>query len=110
MGIIVNRCKSSPYSLQGSNPNPSNYIVSKATIVKGPNSSLLVMLVVYPDCTNFEGKKILVYKTNLTAKEFLNKTRKLDPHFSTNELSPIARFAPSADGWSYAINFAKSLA
>jgi len=64
----------------------------------------IVIYVHYPDCKNYEGFKIMVYKSNLTS---LIKQGHLDPHFSDNKkyLSPIARFEPTPEGWIDAENF-----
>ncbi len=59
----------------------------------------------YPNCTNYEGKKILVYKD--ADQEEIFRERRLDPHFCKNSScrSPIARFEPTARGWEMAIYF-----
>lgn len=51
----------------------------------------------YPDCTNYEGIKILVFKASLS--NIINQ-KKIDPHFSDNKtyISPIARFEPTHAG------------
>jgi hypothetical protein len=81
------------------NPNPKNWKLLKSE-QRGPN--LLVKLC-YPDCINYEGTKILLFK-NVTVKD-LYKQEVVDPHFSSNEKfhSPIARFEPTDDGWNYGI-------
>lgn len=112
MGIsIFNRSKSS-YDSQKSkevdyirfpNPDPNNFkIIKNKTIGK-----FLIILIKYPDCINFEGEKILIYK-NWTIKK-LKARNNLDPHFSNNEIepSPIARFIPTNEGWEMAIKFCK---
>lgn len=77
-----------------SNPNPSNYKIIRA-IEK--NSHLLVEIE-YPDCRNYEGRKILVFD-NLTYDQ-LKSFKTIDPHFSNNKKfkSPIARFEPTERG------------
>ena len=83
------------------NPNPSRwkiletYRAARATVLK----------VKYLDCTNFEGEKILVYDQHVHIK----KDQDLDPHFSKNTLSPIARFKPTKKGWLLAIDLAEKL-
>jgi hypothetical protein len=63
----------------------------------------------YPDCKNYEGKKIMVYeKTNITQ---LVSQRKIDPHFSNhpNFRSPVARFEPTPKGWDMAKVFCAAM-
>lgn len=83
------------------NPNPTNYVVEKAF----EGNYFLVVMVRYPDCTNYEGRKILVYR-GVTLKGLLGQ-RSIDPHFSDNSnfYSPIARFVPTEEGWGMAMNF-----
>jgi hypothetical protein len=58
----------------------------------------------YPDCTNYEGNKILVFH-NISVEEIANANT-IDPHFCDKDhVSPIARFRPSKDGWSMAEAF-----
>jgi hypothetical protein len=54
--------------------------------------------VLYPDCTNYEGRKILVLYGNKAA---LLSTTHLDPHFcdGPHDLKVFARFEPTEDGW-----------
>jgi hypothetical protein len=77
------------------NPDPANY---KIINHKQINEYLIVQLN-YPNCTNFEGEKILVFKD--VTFEQLKKQKLIDPHFSNNEnyFHPIARFIPTEDGW-----------
>lgn len=66
----------------------------------------VVAWVKYPNCGNYEGNKILVFKNNHFT--VINALKELDPHFSEdNENSPFARFEPTADGWNAAIGLAK---
>lgn len=71
--------------------------------------SYLIVLLKYPNCTNFEGKKILVYE-NCTLDELI-KQKDIDPHFSnsTTKFSPIARFKPNNEGLKNAARFAMML-
>jgi len=82
------------------NPNPKNYNVVKIETV----GDLVVLLVHYPNCINYEGNKIIV----MTADVYLNctNTGTLDPHFCENKnYCPIARFSP--DMWDVAVKFAQ---
>jgi len=83
------------------NPNPKNFnVVRTVTIGK-----YLVAQVNYPDCTNYEGNKVLVFK-NVTLRKFA-KLDTIDPHFCDKHLAPIARFVPTSEGWQMACNFVK---
>lgn len=57
----------------------------------------------YPDCTNYEGVKIVVYSGKF--KELSER----DPHFSEEENSPIARFRPTELGWKLACDLVDKL-
>lgn len=57
----------------------------------------LVIEATYPNCTNYEGKKILLYNKYRSSAEVLAANNgELDPHFS--EKGPIARFSPGTLG------------
>ena len=81
-----------------SNPDPSNFKIIKYL----QEINYLIIEVQYPDCTNYEGRKILIYK-NCTVNKLL-KQKTIDPHFSENTdfHSPIARFEPTKKGWEMA--------
>lgn len=59
----------------------------------------LLVKIHYPDCKNYEGNKILLYK-NCNIDQLLRQ-KSIDPHFSENKEfhSPIARFEPTDAGW-----------
>lgn len=85
------------------NPNPAKYkIIDTLTF-----GNMLIVEIHYPDCNNYEGKKILVYE-GITASE-LREQKLIDPHFSENVKfrSPVARFEPTQKGWKMAESFAK---
>lgn len=86
------------------NPKPDKFRIEKYKIV----SNFLVVLVHYPDCQNYEGQKILVFK-DLTVEK-LHNLRLLDPHFcnSPRHPSPVARFEPTDRGWQYAVLFCRA--
>lgn len=106
MGLLRNRYAS--FSTQEKNPpllpipNPREFRILRSEKI----GSGLVVEVFYPDCTNFEGRKILVYH-EVTLKELLAQGS-IDPHFCENSQyhSPIARFEPTGDGWALAIQVA----
>lgn len=80
------------------NPNPINFKI----LLKHQFKNAHVLLVHYPDCTNFEGKKIMVCMGQF------KETDNLDPHFRKIG-GPIARFIPTQEGMALAIKLAKSL-
>ena len=69
------------------NPNKYNFEIKKE-LCKTNNHYLL--LVNYPDCTTFNGDKLIIIKGELPDKE-------LDPHFFENG-NVIARFKPDKEG------------
>lgn len=84
------------------NPDPKNFVIEQHYEC----GNYVVLLVKYPDCTNYEGKKILLYQ-DVDLKN-LKKQKSLDPHFSENKKfhSPIARFQPTEEGWNLACGVA----
>lgn len=85
------------------NPDPHNFVIRGIEVVKG----FPIIYVNYPDCTNYEGNKILVYDRGFPINDLI-KSKRLDPHFYTEQDSPIARFEPTQRGWEMAISFAKN--
>ena len=82
------------------NPDPNNYQLVKAEEKNG----YLVVMIKYPDCTNYEGNKILVFK-DLTLLQLVNQ-KLIDPHFfpaNKKFKSPVARFVPTDEGWNMAL-------
>ena len=80
------------------NPDPSNYTIIRSLQI----GYKLIVEIVYHDCTNYEGKKILVFEDcNIN---MLTAQKLIDPHFSNNKsyYSPIARFQPTKKGWEMA--------
>jgi len=80
-------------------PDPSKFEIKK---VHRQNNHLVV-LIHYPNCINYEGNKIIVYKN--TELNILSNALQIDPHFTEKdiELKPFARFEPTDDGWKAAI-------
>ncbi len=95
---------------QTPNPDPNNYKIKKATGYKIGDKKYLLVLIEYPDCTNYEGKKILVYD-GIDKSFYLTNQKLIDPHFSENKnyISPIARFEPTEKGWKMACAFIEVL-
>lgn len=83
------------------NPDPYNYKIKSYTQLY----NYLILEINYPNCLNYEGNKILVFK-GVTLKD-IKKQKCIDPHFSDNKnyISPIARFEPTKEGLSNAITF-----
>lgn len=85
------------------NPKADNYKILRHIHI----NNYLVIEMLYLDCINYEGRKILVYE-NCTIKD-LTMQKLIDPHFSENKkyYSPFARFEPTEKGWNMAINLCK---
>lgn len=79
------------------NPDPKKFEILH--IVQ--RRDFVIAFVQYPNCKNFEGNKILVWK-GLTVAQ-VRQMEEMDPHFaSDSELSPIARFRPTQEGFNLA--------
>ena len=83
-------------------PNPSNFTVLRTKQV----GKALIAKAHYPDATNYEGVKIMVY-SDMDA-DTLRSLASLDPHFRPDG-GPIARFQPTPRGWELAVLCAKLL-
>lgn len=109
-GPLLGRDDYDDWPVAGPNPNPLNFKILREEEV----GRFLIVELRYPDCTNFEGRKILVYE-GMTL-ELLHRCQRIDPHFqekpniSTFGCSLlIARFIPTKEGWSYAQSFCRGL-
>ena len=69
-------------------PDPKVFNVEFSTVV----GRFTIAVVLYPGCTTFEGRKLLVFRGD--QRESLANARKLDPHFTGDALSPVCRFRP----------------
>lgn len=94
-------------------PSPSIYESSRAPIPPAPDPSRfvihnheqigrsLIVSIVYPDCTTYEGRKVLVFAD--ATIEALRRCQLLDPHFTNladvSQFVPVARFEPTERGW-----------
>lgn len=69
-------------------PDSANYRIER-TVRKG---DYLLMEITYPDCKNYEGRKILLFE-NTTLNDLMRQ-KYIDPHFCDNKdyKHPIARF------------------
>jgi len=86
------------------NPDPRNFkFVSSLQI-----GQFLVIEIEYPDCTNYEGRKVMVFHSTI---QDLLRQGAIDPHFSDNaeKISPLARFEPTLRGREWAMMFAEQL-
>lgn len=83
------------------NPDSRNFEILRSKRIR----NYAVIFIRYPNCTNFEGKKILVFKG--VSIKFLKSKNLIDPHFTDrpDELPLVARFRPTERGWSDAIRF-----
>lgn len=81
-------------------PNPKNFRVLQSH-QRGRNIALMVN---YPNCTNYEGDKILIY-SNVNV-EWAKSQTVIDPHFMKGT-HMIARFRP--DLWNVACEFVDNM-
>jgi hypothetical protein len=84
-------------------PNPARFEIVRS-VARG---SSCVAEVRYPDCTNFEGRKVLVFLRE--SPEGLARRATLDPHFSAAGGGPFARFEPTEAGWRWASRLAMTM-
>ena len=86
-------------------PDPTNFRIS----IYNEQNGNVAILVKYPNCKNYEGEKIIVFK-NTTWGQIRN-LEELDPHFTEedNVIKPFARFEPTLDGWLSAVELLKNL-
>jgi hypothetical protein len=95
-------CRSSPYAVCGSAPNPRRFTLTRDERI----GKFLIVQANYPDATNFEGNKIMVYLFSGTSSRLRDATgNSLDPHFTPNGIAPVARFEPTDRGWQMARAF-----
>lgn len=80
------------------NPKPDNYTIIRHQNRFYQNHKYVIIEIQYHDCTNYEGRKLMVFKCSL--QDLLNQ-KLIDPHFCDDEsvISPIARFEPTSRGW-----------
>ena len=101
LGLMRSSCSAScspQVIIRDKNPRPTNFKILEG----GMNKDFTIIKVKYPDCDNYEGEKILVYKGHVL-KEVM-ALKELDPHFcDKGHLSPIARFEPTEEGLELAL-------
>jgi len=96
LGISDCRCDS--------DPDPMKFEITTLNVV----GNFIIATINYLNCTNFEGKKILVFE-GVSAKE-IRSLRTIDPHFCDDDhISPIARFEPTNKGLCLAFAMANTV-
>ena len=80
-------------------PDPHKFRILRAYNTNG----YLLAEIEYETATNFEGRKIIVFKGKDTG--WLKEQTAIDPHFDPDN-SIVARFRPDQDGWNLAATFA----
>ena len=83
-------------------PNPAKFKIRGYKKI----GDWLVVRINYLNCANYQGDKILVFKS-MTEKE-LEIKRIIDPHFMESDGKLVARFRPTPSGWDYAVEFARN--
>lgn len=112
MGINIGRGSVGRYyisenaPLPQGNPDPKNWKLIRSFQFY----EYLLAEIEYPDCKNYEGRKILLYKGITQGKLLAQKL--IDPHFTDDGKyhSPIARFVPTKKGWEIAVKLLECLA
>jgi len=102
MGISIGPSKCSCNYSNNRLPNPDlkNFEIQEVV----SSSEFTLVKINYPDCTNYEGNKILLYK-NEDFDELLKQDNvTIDPHFCKDCPSPVARFEPTERGWRMGIS------
>ena len=86
------------------NPDPTKFEIRNSHFI----NDLVILEVLYPGCTNYEGRKVLVFKKDVYDKLIAKSPVVMDPHFTDKGFAPIARFAPTQEGWDNGIIFMKN--
>ena len=82
------------------NPDPTQFVILRQQTM----GDYIIVEILYPNCTNFEGKKILLFKG--FSYEQIHSAKFIDTHFfdkHNDHPSPIARFEPTEFGWLLAV-------
>lgn len=77
-------------------PIPSRFVIDEIEQV----GMYVIATITYPNCTNFEGRKLVVFR-DATVQE-IKQLNTIDPHFYEDS-KIIARFAPTHDGYKMAL-------
>lgn len=89
------------------NPRPDNWELIREEQI----GHHLIIELCYPNCTHYEGRKILLYRNTTLGELIITNKGLIDPHFSDNSCwkSPFARFEPTEGGWNWAVAMAEDL-
>ena len=101
MGVYPKKSCSLNAAAPAPNPDPSRWVSCSVQLF----DHAYVHLVKYEDCTNYGGRKILVFKGDWIDG---GGEDELDPHFSEQDTRLIARFVPTLIGWGLACQFAEN--
>ena len=88
-------------------PDKHNFEIKRVFFLSG--SPFVALTVNYPDCTTFNGKKVIVLNLpgdNCWRINFFKNIKDLDPHF-LEDGKVFARFLPTESGWETAKLFVK---
>jgi hypothetical protein len=88
------------------NPDPSNFKVESFTWLqhKIQGDFLTILFVKYPDCSNYEGNKVILMKGRINPTILIA----LDPHF-TPQSNIIARFKPDTQSTDLLMDMLKGI-
>ena len=90
------------FTFSSPNPDPRNFVLEKS----GTIGDLAIAMFRFPGCTNYEGRKVLVYRKDVFIRCLADGI--VDPHFcEKEEYCPLARFVPTEYGWELAQLFAE---
>lgn len=97
LGIKISTCGCETPAISptpSGNPDPTHFEITSVRQI----GHYLIAEVEYPNCTNYEGRKLMVYHG--ITEDDLRHQRFLDPHFceSDEHISPLARFEPTDKG------------
>jgi len=87
--------------LVATDPDPAKFRIQDIEQV----GVFVVAIVHYPNCTNYGGDKVLVWKNTKVSR--IKAMKLIDPHFLETDRNLIARFRPTTEGWAEAIAYAK---
>ena len=82
------------------NPDPSQFTL----LCEESVGSFYVVEIRYHGCTNYEGRKIMLYERQDWLA--LRESKVIDPHFFDGHPSPVARFEPTRRGRLMAVTLA----
>lgn len=89
------------YSRTLGDPNPMKFKLIREQVF----GNCLLAEIQYPDCNNYEGRKILAFKGVKT----LRGVKEIDPHFLEKGRSPFLRLEPTEFGWRLGVYFLSQL-